>query len=125
MHISSGITFGIGLRKCKNETLFTCHQCDGVTGWAGTVSVASSDVEPVDHPTGQIRNLTGVVGGRAGGVIAFIPHCCHCVVVDNRFRVPRHPGRVGHTVQSTINSLGLAGNWNGKKHYKAQGNSLF
>ena len=74
------------------------------------MSVASSDVEPIDHPTGQVTNLTGEVGSRARGVKAFIPQCCHCIVVDIKFRVPRHPGRVGHTVQSTINSLGLAGN---------------
>ena len=65
---SKCLSYGIYIAKDLFPTVMlvyltkvTCRQAYGVTGRAVTVSVASSDMKPVDHPTSQVRNLTGGV----------------------------------------------------------------
>ncbi len=84
---------------------------------AAALFVYSSDVEGVKCPTLQIWDITGRGGGSAAGVISS-PLGQHIVAVGSFWGIPRHPGRVWYTVQTTLSVPGhtwSCGGWNEKE----------
>lgn len=75
------------------------------------MAVFSSDSEVIENATGQVLHLTcSVGGGGAVGSLVF-SYSHHGVALRPRRGIPGDPGRVGHTVEVSFDSLRRAGSW--------------
>lgn len=94
----------------------TCLNLEGFAVIAAAVLVGSRDAEGVGRPAFQIRHVAGRGSAGAAGVVTFGLLGQHHIAAGSIREIPRHPGRVCHTVQAAVGVPGHTRSWRREKH---------